>query len=1521
MKAKESALRKIIKKTGRISLRVFAFLSLLILSLYVAFRSPAFQTWITGKAAAYLSKELKTTVTVRGVNVEWPVSAVFEGIYVEDLHGDTLLFADRLSAAISKFSLDNQYVNISNVTLSNSVIKLKKYPTEKGLSFKFIVKYFEPKDTTKKTESAPWNVVLGDINLENVTVAYMDTRDIHPAQAMNFEDIRATSIYGKFSDINPMGDSLSLRIKGLKAHEKSGFDLSSFNARVVASDTFIKLENLKIRTPNSNIQGFIGFHYKTFDDFEDDFINKVHMDAHLSNAIVDFYDISFFAPDLLGMKKKVMITGDVYGTVKSLRGKNIDLRFGKISHIACNFRMNGLPDFETTDMQFKVREGITNYEDLQGIPVPPFKEGKKLKVRDNIALLGNIVFKGKFEGFSHDFLANGFVTTAIGNISATDVYMRQPQPDAEFEYGGVVKTDNFNMGKYFDIPGVGHVTSSAEIQGVGLDIKTLHASVIKGFFSSFEYDGYHYKNINVDNADVTYRVFTGKFTMDDPNIKLVFNGNVDFSKSLPAIDFRARIKNARLEKLGYASDKNEHLLSASIHMNFTGDNIDNLDGSIKADSLDYYRDGERYFVKDISLFNGVLSNGQRRLLLESDIVRMSVSGNFEILKLPVAASDIMSDFIPAFFKPQKETKGKKKTYQQFEWAVDFLKNTRPIQAIVPGLIIKPGTHLDGKFDQQKRTVSAKLLSEAITYNAVRYKLIDIAASNAQPDKFQITGTLNRAELNDTTGLGMIKILSEASANNFNNKISWNNNSLKRNEGSADIAIHFDNDHAFQTRITKTSFYINDSLWIVEDDNFIAIDTSHVRIDNFSIKSGLQALKLNGNISKNPDEKLLLDLTSFNLKQLNYFTESNNLTLSGFVTGTSEISDVYKTLVFRSNVDFEKLYINNQHIGYGNVISDWDKTGNAITLDGHFTRDKIVRNIEFKGKYFPKNEKDQLDVKATLQNIPLAILKPLFKDYCSVMEGQVGGNLNVTGKLSEPELDGKLTVSIRSVLVDYLGARVSSQAQEIVIEKNAFFFNDYKLMDGYGDFATVYGHVYHDHFKNFQLDMDLRMDNFMVLNTTEEKNELYFGRVFASGYMNIFGFVDQGIRIDMNVRTDKSGTLLGQPLISEFNIPLVTTSEVGSSDYIFFVNKKAGQDSLQKKRQLKNNSVELHMNVEVTEDALVNVIFDKKVGDEIKAKGTGNLKMDISQAGDFSIKGQYTLSKGNYLFTMQNIIFVPFDIAKGGTISWNGDPYDARIDADAVYKTTASVEPFFPLDSAHQAYHRSYPVNVIMHLDSLLMNPQVNFSIDLPTADQNIRETVASYTQTELEKNRQVLSLMILNSFMTPSEFRDATSQSNNYVGGTSATLLSNFVSGTLNNWLSQISTDFNVGVKYRPNDGISSQELKLYLGTQLLNNKVTIDGNIGMQNANTAQATTTNQFIGDVNVEYKVTDDGKVRLRAFNRSNDNTMLNATAPYTQGVGVFYREEFNSVGELLKRYKNYLLEENPNRKKRKEKPQSK
>jgi hypothetical protein len=1512
MAKKEKRGIKIIKKTGKVFAWAFGILLLLGIGAFFALKSPAFQTWLAKRAAGYFSDELKTKVTIRAVDIEFFKTVNLEGIYIEDRHGDTLLYAEKLHADIHRFDFDNHYISVNLVSLSDSKIKLKKYRGEHGLSYRFIQDYFKSADTTKVRSNAPWKVDLGGIALDNITFAYIDTRDTVNDPGMDYENIRVTDVSASVSDIEMAGDSVSLKIKGLKGNERCGLSLQDFSTRLTVSDSAASLDNLHFNTKGSAVDGFISFRFNSTDDIADDFIHLVPMKGHISNSVIEMGEVAYFAPELLGMHKKVLFTGDISGKVDRLRCKNVDLRFGEVSHIAGNFSFDGLPKIEETDMNFKIREAITNKKDLEGIPSYPFNKGEHLEVNQNIGKLGNMVFSGSFEGFLNDFVAHGNLNTALGSLKLDNVAMTRESDTAEYAYVGEVHANHFNIGDFYSIPDLTFVSGDVNVDGVGLANAAIRA-LLDGSFSELVYRGYSYTGITVSNGKLRRQVFDGDFKVNDPNLKMNFHGIVDNSNpTVPKFVFDAKIDSANLGELGFLDKSHEYLLSTSLHMNFTGNDIDDLDGQIVVSNLLYKKDGEKFSFNEFSL-NAGNSGGQRTIFLESDIVRATLIGKYQLMELPHAISDMLSNYLPTYFPQDNFAESQKDPIQEFSWFINFQNNTKPIQAIVPGLVIAPNTSFSGKFDGNKKTFNANFSSPSITYKDISYNGIQLTSGSSNiPGSAKLTGTLDELKISDTLGTKNMTINCVAHNDYLLTNLTWDNKSQKLNDADIRGLVHFEGRKSLQINFDSTQLHLNDSLWTVSTQSYMRIDSNVISFHELVFHSGDASIGLNGLVSKNPMDQVNVSMKNFNIAYLNYFTVPKGVTLAGMISSETALSNLYETPIFTSNSNFKAFYVNGQKLGDGELDAVWEKNKQAVYLHGNFSRGipdpntgNPIDNILFDGNYYPKNEENSLDVNAHFINIPLDVFTPIMKDYCSLINGQFGGDLHITGTPGKPLLKGTMDVFPRRIKIDYLGLAISGPQQKVEIDNNSISFDDFKVTDGYNDTATIYGHLFHENFSKFQFDMDFSFDHFMVLNTNANQNELYYGRVFATGYMNVFGYVDDIIRIDMSAKTEKV-IRGGQIIYSEFNIPMTSTNEVGStSDFITFEDHTKPV-VIQKGKQLKNNGIELHLNVEATDDCIVKVIFDKTVGDELTAYGNGNLKMDITPSGDFTIFGRYEVEKGNYLFTMKNVILVPFELAKGGVISWNGDPYVAQIDADAVYKLNTSVEPFFPGDSTNPAYHRSYPVEVAMHLNDNLMNPMVSFDINLPTADQNIQETVRSYTQTDLEKNRQVLSLMVLNSFMTPSELREGASAYSNVAGGTSATLLSNFVSGTMNNWLSQISTDFNMGVKYRPNDDLTTQELKVYLQTQLLNDRMTIDVAGGKVNANQATTTigTNGQWVGDLNVEYKLTDDGKVRLRAFNRSNDNTISVANSAYTQGVGVFYREEFETGAQLRKRYKGYF-----------------
>jgi hypothetical protein len=174
----------------------------------------------------------------------------------------------------------------------------------------------------------------------------------------------------------------------------------------------------------------------------------------------------------------------------------------------------------------------------------------------------------------------------------------------------------------------------------------------------------------------------------------------------------------------------------------------------------------------------------------------------------------------------------------------------------------------------------------------------------------------------------------------------------------------------------------------------------------------------------------------------------------------------------------------------------------------------------------------------------------------------------------------------------------------------------------------------------------------------------------------------------------------------------------------------------------------------------------------------------------------------------------------------------------------------------------------------------------------------SIVSTDQERNRQAFALLVLRQFVSPPNIVKSTNSSTNNLFVENSTEL---LSSQISNWLSQISDDFNLGFNYRSGDQISNEEVALALSTQLFDNRMQLSGNFGLSRGNASNQQPSN-YIGDVKVEYRLTKEGRLKLVAYNESNNyRNVTTQQSPYTQGVGIIYQEDFDRFMDLFKKRK--------------------
>jgi hypothetical protein len=538
---------------------------------------------------------------------------------------------------------------------------------------------------------------------------------------------------------------------------------------------------------------------------------------------------------------------------------------------------------------------------------------------------------------------------------------------------------------------------------------------------------------------------------------------------------------------------------------------------------------------------------------------------------------------------------------------------------------------------------------------------------------------------------------------------------------------------------------------------------------------------------------------------------------------------------------------------------------------------------------------------------MQIFEPYLSNIFSDIRGSASGSLALTGTIDHPLLNGKIKTPKTSLVVNYLKTKYKISDSFPIVD-NVIQFKNTEVIDRENNQAFINGTINYKQFKELVIDLTIDANKFESLNTSANDNALFYGKAYTTGTVKIRGTAPN-IKMDIKATTNRN---------TEISIPLSARSELSEANFIRFVEIQKPEDpfekyELEKKVNKKEftstfSGLKMDFDLSVTPDAKMQIVFDQKIGDEIKGTGRGNISLTFD-GSNFKMFGKYTIEKGEYLFTLQNIINKKFDIEKDGTISWTGDPFDADVNISAIYNKDLLKASIYNLNHKYTDQKSKIPVYCRIFMTGKLMNPTIRWDIYLPTADQSTRNILANEINTQEELNNQFIYLIFWNDFLTkPESTNNSLNQNNQGIAAVGVTGIE-FFSNQLSNNLSKISKDVDIGINYHPGDEITEQEVEVALSTQILNDRVTINGNVEMGGNKIANKTTTsnntNNIVGDMDVNVKITNNGKLQFKFFNRSNDSYDYNTSSDYTQGIGIFYKEDFNSFKELIKRYYQFLF----------------
>lgn len=1458
---------RVVKQIGKILGWTFLSLVSICLLLYGFLQIPAVQQKLKDMVLGKVSEIAGVHISVDKIYPIFWSGVNLEGVEIWTDANDTILSANTIYATIDKLRLDSSYVAVKDVYLSKPTIRVEK--NEQGIfNIDPILKLFQSSDTTSHFKFELHNITIRDAHC-----VYRDlTAEQQQNWGVNFNNVDVSKLYLYAHNLSVVDGNISLLIDKCSFDEQSGFSVHYLGAGVHVCDTVIRCDNLALCTQESKIfADRFEMRYGSYNDFSD-FCNNVELYADLNRTTTSLHDISYFAPQLVEYPYSFSVEGMIQGTVSDISAQDFHIGYGLSTQFVGDVALKGLPDIDKTHFLIRANTLCTNPIDVSQTRIPPYSEENYVELPSMLKSLMYYGYRGNVEGYLDNFQAKGRILTDIGTVDI-DAQLKQNQA---MYCNGTVAVDDFDLSKVLTTDVVGKLTGEISVEG-SFNSDSLISATVVGNIERLECNSYSYSAIDIDGK-LSARRFLGKINIADPNLKMNFGGGVDLSKTIPEFRFGANVERANLDKLNLFNDTSS-VLSFSTTVDFVGSQLDDMNGDVSIRNLRYANPKGEVSTKNIAL-NLSNENNKRTISLSSAFVDASVEGDGNYKDLFDAVYNVVQKHITCLEShPKRSMK-----LSDFNMNVDIRQLNSIFSLLESDVRIAENTNVNAVFNSKDTTCVIAMKSPKITYGNVNLYDCDVFASCSDSAlSTNIRASLDSLQISKESNQGnLVNLVGSVRKNLINLNTSWSYDVTSINT-YGDLSLSGKMIPKGVNTIPKFELHtspndiirIADSTWYTENAT-IVIDTTSIAISNFGLFKGNKKILVDGTVSENPDDYVVINVQNYDLQELNPIINNPNVRLAGPIEGRVRVKNVYVTPLAFADIQSPLISFNDNELGTLQIRSFWDNKHKAL-LANMSIQNQDNPTMVLDGKYIPNIDSIHCDV--SFNELNLNVFSELLQGIVNDMKGTVKGDIDIDGHPENLNYSGQLDITDGSMEVDYTHVPYNYSGK-LKARKTRFYFTDFEIIDQSNNKGNMVGYIDLKSLPNIEYLFDIQTPKMLVLKTTSQENDYFYGTVWYNGSAKIEG--------DLN-ETNISG--VGKTLENTIcSIPVSYSELTGAYDFLLFSADTAVEKTIQE--QTTTSGISIDFTIDVTPDAQAQIIFDPTVGDVIKARGAGNLHLKMDNGGDLKLYGKYQIEEGDYLFTLKNLINKKLIIQKGGTINWNGDPLNGQVNLIANYETKASPQPLF--DSTVNATKR-IPVTCQVNLLNNLLSPDISYDIVVPSSATQASEILS--TLSEDEKTLQFFSLLLQSSFM-----------SLNSTASVGSSVSFEVLSNQFNNLLSQIDPNMDVSVNYRMGtDNTTNNEFEFGISRQFWNDRilVNVNGYTDFGNGNGTESTSANmqsgEFSSNVSVEMKLNKQGTMRVKGFSRSNDDE-LSEKQENTNGIGFSLTKDFNTLKELFSRKKD-------------------
>nr|WP_262897540.1 translocation/assembly module TamB [Rufibacter roseolus] len=1407
--------------------------------------------------------------------------------------------------ASEKIDLINSRIDLSNLELHNSTLAYAQN-AEMPAEYRVVnpaeaVEAIEEAVSKTTGEPVNWVFTLDKLNVTEVDAAF-DNYDVpRQARGMDYNHLMARNLNLQLNDLYYSTNRTTAQLEQLTFQEKSGFEVKQFTAGILFDSVQTELSDLVLETGHSRIARRIKVGYPSLETAAED-LSKLTLSADLQNTYIGFRDVALLQPALVNqpplagnLGQTVRLSGVVNGRMDNLLLSNVRVSGWRNTDLALSGRIRGLPNPENLAANLQINRFHTTAADVKSLlPAGTLPA--------NITLPPSMDVQGSFSGTMTAFDVDATVRTTFGNAIAK-IDMTPGRTKGQERIQGNVRLMRFDLGRLMNDKTLGRASLVANINGTGITPETMVAK-IDGTVQSFEYGGYNYHDLNFD-VDANRNSYAIKAnSTKDQNLDFALNGTVNLRGAQPAIAMNANLRAIDFQALKlYPEDLR---LRGDIIADLRGGDANSLNGSIIARNTALTSNNRPLQFDSLSV-NLTQKPGQTELRVLSDVITANLNGNIGLGDIGPELMNHISryyDLGNGGYKPSSRAR-------QFSFNM-ALHKPRVFQAFVPGLTRLSLDTLYGNYNSQTANLQMVASVPRVRYTGMR---LDSISLNVSSDPKQLNYNVRAERIRQDTTFRVNNIVLGGNVQNNTVALRAANQSRTGEEESAIGVLLRQITNGFEVNVAP-DLLINRDAWTVGPNNFVRYYTNNgaVVANNLRLSNGPMAIALQSQNPTAQNSPLDVNLTNVDVGYLARAILQEDSLVAGTLNGKATVNDISGNMSFTADMALTGLEYETFPVG-DLTLQASNPTANRYNMTARLSG--YGNNVTLAG-YYLTTEGKPMSFDLDLGQLNLASLQPFTQGMVKNLGGNLAGDVAIRGTLEDPDIVGDLQFREATFNLAMLNSTFRVPDERLSVNNEGIQFNDFVMLDSLNNRATVNGAILTTNFTDYRFDLRATTDDFMVMNSTAADNELYYGRVFLDSDTRITG--------DLNVPVINT-TVTVAP---NSNLTYVMPQEeagVNREGIVVFIDPDSTRNRrINRQKQIDTveaevTGIEMTMTLNLTDETPITVIVDPESGDNLTIRGEANLNVGYDVTENITLSGRYDVTEGLYSMNLYELVKREFAFDPASYIVWTGDMMDADANITAIYNVDAAPLELIQSQTAGVdagsagQFRNKLPFDVRLNMEGELMNPAISFNIELDEKAkggmvEEVRARLDQLSQPtqESERTKQVFSLLVLGRFMAQDPLASSAGGGiNSALRGSASKVLSDQLNNLTGQYLGGLGIELGLNSydDYSSGDAQSRTDLNVAMQRQLLNDRLTVSfgtdiplgGGNDQGNTGNGNNSGSNAFAGDVSVEYSVTKDGRLRLRAFRNNSYEGFLDGQLQRT-GVSLLFVREYDSLAELFR-----------------------